>query len=111
MKKLPFPSQRNQPIGGEVRIAENCYQAMNLYRQGDSFKTVGKKMGVSDKTAAKWIRKCLFELAALSKASAEEYRTLELARLDRLWAGLIKQAENGNLWAVDRAINIINLRC
>jgi hypothetical protein len=111
MEKLPFPSQKRKPIGDEVRVAEICYQAMDLYRQGDSYRTVGKKMGISDKTAAKWIRKCLFELAALSKASAEEYRALELARLSRLWAGIIKQAESGNLWAVDRALNIITLRC
>jgi hypothetical protein len=111
MEKLPFPPQKTKPIGDEVRAAEICYQAMNLYRQGNSFRTVGKKLGISDKTAAKWIRKCLFELAALSKASAEEYRALELARLSRLWAGIIKQAESGNLWAVDRAISIITLRC
>jgi hypothetical protein len=111
MEKLPFPSEKTKPIGDEVRVAEICYQAMDLYRQGDSYRTVGKKMGISDKTAAKWIRKCLFELAALSKASAEEYRALELARLSRLWAGIIKQAESGNLWAVDRALNIITLRC
>ena len=111
MEKLPFPSKKRQPIGDEVRAAEICYQAMNLYRQGNSFRTVGKKLGVSDKTAAKYVRRALFELAALSKASAEEYRALELARLSRLWAGIIKQAENGNLWAVDRALNIITLRC
>ena len=112
MENLPIPKpQRRESVGKDAKKAEYYLAAMEGRRQGLSFVKIGMKLGVSDKTAAKYVRYCLTELAKLTKAETEEYRALELERLDSLLASVINQAESGNLWAVDRAVSIIALRC
>ena len=112
MENLPIPkSQTNQPVGDEIRLAENRRLAMDYRRQGLSFVAIGKKLGVSDKSAASYIRWNLQVLCKLSKVETEEYRNLELSRLDELLAGLWPRAMRGDTFSVKECVSIIALRC
>jgi hypothetical protein len=112
MENLPIPkSQTNQPVGDEIRLAENRRLAMDYRRQGLSFVAIGKKLGVSDKSAASYIRWNLQVLCKLSKVETEAYRNLELSRLDALLTGVFKNALRGDTFSVKECVSIIALRC
>ena len=102
--------QMNKPTGDETRLTKNRNQAIELRRHGYTLKRIGQVLGVSTQTAANYVNYCLRELVELTAAATEEYRALELARLDALQAPIWDQAISGNLWAVDRCLAIMERR-
>ena len=111
-KNLPIPpSLRTRPVGWDAVIATRRLEGLKLRTAGFSFVRIGKALGISDKTAALDLRWCLTNLAVLSKAKTEEYRELELSRIDSLIEVLTPRALTcGNLWATDRLLTCITLR-
>ena len=107
--KLP-KKQMNKPTGDETRLTKNRNQAIGLRRQGYTLKRIGQVLGVSTQTAANYVNYCLRELVELTAAATEEYRQLELERLDALQAVIWDQAVSGNLWAIDRCLAIMERR-
>ena len=107
--KLP-KKQMNKPTGDETRLTKNRNQAIELRRQGYTLKRIGQVLGVSTQTAANYVNYCLRELVELTAAATEEYRQLELERLDALQAAIWNQAVSGNLWAIDRCMAIMERR-
>ena len=107
--KLP-KKQMNKPTGDETRLTKNRNQAIELRRQGYTLKRIGQVLGVSTQTAANYVNYCLRELVELTAAATEEYRQLELERLDALQAAIWDQAVSGNLWAIDRCMAIMERR-
>jgi DNA-binding CsgD family transcriptional regulator len=59
-------------------------RCMELRLAGKTPAQIGAELGISPQAAAKHIRETLKETAELTKANAEEYRDLEVQRLDRL---------------------------
>ena len=102
--------QMNKPTGDETRLATNRLRALTLRRQSQTLQQIGQALGVSTQTAANYVNYCLRELVELTAAATEEYRQLELERLDALQAAIWNQAVSGNLWAIDRCLAIMERR-
>ena len=102
--------QMNKPTGDETRLATNRLRAITLRRQGKTLQQIGQVLGVSTQTAANYVNYCLRELVELTAAATEEYRQLELERLDSLQAAIWDQAVSGNLFAIDRCLSISERR-
>jgi len=88
--------------------AEKRKKALELRRAGWSFEDIAAEVGYANKGSAH--RAVKQGIAAITRESATELIELELSRLDDLLAGLYEQARNGDLFAVDRALKIMDQR-
>lgn len=88
--------------------AEKRKKALDLRRAGWSFEDIAAEVGYANKGSAH--RAVKQGIAAITRESATELIELELSRLDDLLAGLYEQARNGDLFAVDRALKIMDQR-
>ena len=61
--------QDNQPAGTRETAAERRQQALELRKQGNSYRAIGAALGVSEKTAHQDVQRALRALAALELAS------------------------------------------
>lgn len=94
----------------EVRAtaAEKRKQALDLRRAGWSFDDIAAEVGYANRgTAHKAVKQAI---ADITRESAQELLELELARLDDLQAGAYEKAREGDLFAVDRVLKIIDQR-
>lgn len=88
--------------------AEKRKKALDLRRAGWSFDDIAAEVGYSGKGAAHTaVRKGISDIV---RESAQELIELELSRLDDMFAGFYEQARNGDLFAVDRALKIMDQR-
>src|SRR5262245_26206534 len=74
----------NQPTGTRETAAARRQQALELRKAGASYRAIGAQLNISEAQAHRDIKAALARLAELELASADELRTMELARLDRL---------------------------
>jgi len=74
----------NQPTGTRETAAERRVKALELRKQGQSYRAIAAQLGINERTAHTDVQRALRALAALEQASAAEYRTMELERLDTL---------------------------
>lgn len=74
----------NQPTGKREAAAERRQKALDLRKAGNSYRAIGAQLNISEAQAHTDVQTALARLAALELASADELRTLELARLDTL---------------------------
>lgn len=88
--------------------AEKRKKALDLRRAGWSFDDIATEVGYANRGSAH--RAVKQGIAAITRESATELIELELSRLDDLLAGLYEQARNGDLFAVDRALKIMDQR-
>jgi hypothetical protein len=96
--------------GQTVKGAENRSQAIALRKDGSTYEEIGKTLGISGQRAHKIVTS---ELTRIREKTAEEtdiLRTLELQRLDSLFQTCYKQAQKGNMPAVDRCVRIMERR-
>ena len=111
---LPVPpSLRNQPKNRALIIQERRLAALKLRKQGLSIARIAAKLGVTAKTLGLDLKYCLKELVELTAIETDEYRQLEVERLDKMIEVCMVQIEaggNGALWAIDRAITIADRR-
>ena len=71
----------NRAMVRDVAMDERWKRALELRKLHFTYEEIGEKLGVGSSTAAVWVRKAL--KFAVGKA-AEDYRSLELVRLDEL---------------------------
>ena len=111
---LPIPPRlKNQPKNRNLIIQERRLAALKWRKMGLSYVKIAEKLGVSSMTIGADIRFCLKELVELTAQETDEYRQLEVERLDKMIEVCMKQIEaggNGALWAIDRAITIADRR-
>lgn len=88
--------------------AEKRKQALDLRRAGWSFEDIAEEVGYTNKGSA--YRAVKQAIADITRESANELLELELARLDDLMAGAYEAARNGDLFAIDRVLKIIDQR-
>lgn len=92
----------------KATAAQKRKQALDLRRAGWSFEDIAAEVGYANKgTAHKAVKQAI---ADITRESAKELLELELTRLDDLMAGAYEQARNGDLFAVDRVLKIIDQR-
>jgi DNA-binding CsgD family transcriptional regulator len=86
----------NQPAGTHEDMAERRLKAFDLRKAGASYRQIGRKLGVSVKTAYEDVQAVLAELATQRLSSAAEYVTLELERLDMAQLALYQHLDSGD---------------
>lgn len=91
----------------EYDRAERKRNALELRLAGASYRDIAQALEVSPATA---LQDCKEALADIPVQQADEMRTVELSRLDRLQRAVWPRAVKGDLQAVDRAIKIIDRR-
>src|SRR6266545_6444586 len=70
--------------GKREAAAERRVQALELRKAGVSYRAIGAQLSISEKTAHQDVQRVLARLAEMELASADELRTMELLRLDKL---------------------------
>jgi DNA-binding Lrp family transcriptional regulator len=105
MPRKPSKTSRLRVQGAETRV--QCFQ---LRLAGASFADIGKKLGISAQAAHQHVTKYLQETAAKTAEIAEDVRTLEVQRCDRLLLGLWPAASKGNPQAVEKALKVMERR-
>lgn len=91
-----------------LEAAERQRQALQLRQAGVAYEDIAQRLGYSGRSSA-W-RSVMSALKQTLQEPADEVRTLELERLDRMLLGLWPQAVHGNQGAVDRALRIMERR-
>lgn len=88
-------------------IAERQKAALALALKGLTRREIGEQLGVSHSTIVQDIKAALRDIP---KEEADTLRAKESARLDKLQAAVWDRALDGYLYAVDRAVKIIDRR-
>ena len=92
----------------EVQHAEKIREALQLRAAGMNYQDIADRLGYKNKsTAYRIIQKALEDLV---KEPAEELRTLELDRLDRMTLGLAAKAYKGDTKAVAALLRVMDHR-
>lgn len=97
--------------GSEVISAERRIKALELRKDGWSYRAIAAELNVSVATAHRDIGHCLKELNRLEQDTTEEWRRLELERLDACQIAIAQQVKQGNFAAIDRWLRISEQRC
>jgi len=74
----------NQPTGTRETAADRRVKALDLRKSGAPYRAIAAQLNISEKTAHQDVQRALRTLAELELASADELRTMELLRLDKL---------------------------
>ena len=88
--------QDNQAPGTRENAAERRVKALELRKSGASYRLIGAQLGVSEKTAHQDVRQALASLAELEQSTADEYRAMELMRLDMAALGIAQKLRYGD---------------
>lgn len=91
-----------------LSAAENRLKAVQFRRQGMTLEQIGIELGVSTSMVYKYIHSALIELADKQYEETQDYRALQMYRLEGLLNISWDQAQRGDLAAVDKAIKIID---
>lgn len=86
---------------------ERCARALQLREQGATYEQIASTLGISRTQAYNDVQDSLREI---TRDDADAVLDMELRRLDRLWQVVYRDALEGNLKAVDRAISIHDRR-
>lgn len=90
--------------------AETRTRAFELRRQGLSIREIGARLGISHTHVLRHISAVLADLRAEALTNADEWRALELDRLDGLQAALRPRIGEGDPKAIDTALRIMERR-
>jgi hypothetical protein len=88
-------TQQGNDKGSTEDAAERRQKAFALRRSGVPYRAIGKQLGISEAQAHRDVQAVLARLSELELASVEEYRVMELARLDRAQAALATMIDSG----------------
>ena len=91
-----------------INAAEKAKLAISLRKQGYTLEEIALQCGYQDKSGA--YRAIKRELDNVVAEEVEDLRKMEMLRLDAMLKVCIKEALEGNLWAVDRVVNISKRR-
>lgn len=95
---------------GRLRTAELEEECLRLRREGLTHRQIAARLGVAPSTAYKRVRHGLDEINQRNVESAEQLRTMELARLDELQNAIWERATEGELRAIDAVLRIMERR-
>ena len=97
--------------GQDQRSAETHEKCLKLRLTGMSYSDIGRVCGVSKQAAHQHVHQELKKIAAQSKELAENYRDIEIERLDRIFEEIWKKVEEGDIQAMNQAHKNIEIRC
>lgn len=105
---MPNPKKFRGGKNDLAAVAEKRRQALELRKAGVGYEQIALKVGYSGPGAA--YREIHAALREITREPAEELRTLETERLDRMLMGLWEKARSGDLKTVDRVLRIMERR-
>ncbi len=94
-------------IAERASAAERRVKAFELRKAGASYRAIGRSLGVSHAQAARYVADELNRLNALTRAYAEDYRRLQLERLEDLLLAVWPAAKQGDTVAQAAALRIL----
>ena len=106
----PDPTDKtvqHRAIAATVKSAERRAEALAYRRQGYTYDEIGEAMDCSKQNAHKLVHRALSEMLW---ENVDQVRTLELARLDAMLAGLWPGAIAGDGHAVDGVLKLMDRR-
>lgn len=86
---------------------ERMAKALNLRQRGLSYQEIGRTLRVSHSTAYDDVQDALREI---TREPAEAVLTIELSRLDAILTPMINKAMEGDAFATDRVLRIMERR-
>jgi len=104
----------------KIAAREAAAQALELRKSGASFASIARAVGrrnpdtgafephYKDESGARKAVSTL--LKRMEYEGVDEFRTLELARLDGMWLAIAKGIAQGNFGAIDRGLKIMDRR-
>lgn len=103
---MGLPNQQTQPA--KIKASEMATRALELRKSGAAFAQIAQAVGYADESGARGAVKRL--LNKHETETVDEYRKLEIMRLDAAELAIASQIKAGNFGAIDRLIKIINER-
>lgn len=100
----------NDSASALVEAREREVQALELRKEGASYRTIGRTLGISTTTAFNAVMRVLNRFAAQSAEHTRELRQLEVERLDVAMLKVMPKVRLGDLPAVDRLIRLVDAR-
>jgi len=93
--------------GGAPQILQRERQVLDLRTAGATFAQIATQLGITQQRANQIYHRALLRTV---REPADEARQLDALRLDRLLLGIWGPATQGEAWAIDRALHILNRR-
>lgn len=90
-----------------LKAAETRRQVVELRMEGATYALIGARLGISQTAAHRHCERAMAEARAEIAAAAEELRSLQYSRLERLLQAVWNSAIEGNHPAIDRALRIL----
>ena len=84
--------------------------ALGLRQKGRSYRSIAEEMGVSHETARQCVKRAMDRLRPIVEERAEEVRELELSRLDIATNGLMPKVIEGDTYAIDKLVKVMDRR-
>lgn len=103
-------SRKDANPGAKEGATERRQKAFELRKQGKSFLAIGKELGISDAQAHRDVAQVLAAITKLTGDRAEEWRTLEIERLDVAYAAIWQGVKNGDLKSIEQSLKIMERR-
>lgn len=98
----------NQNSVKKVTTAEKTRQALEYRKAGMSYRAIGERVGWKSKSYV--YKKITEALEQLVREPAEQLRTLELERLDRMFLALWQKITSGDAKAISTGLSIMERR-
>jgi hypothetical protein len=92
----------------KLTAAEKRIKAVQLRQQGMTLEQISNQLSINTTIASKYLREALEELADEQYTDTEDYRTLQMLRLEGLLSLVWEKAAGGDLNAVDKARQLID---
>jgi hypothetical protein len=108
MKQRPRPRTSSKSSPGRIAAARRSARALELRSRGYTFKRIAAELGYSGKQGAH--DAVMRALDATVREPADEFRRLDLERLDRLWRGFWPRAMAGEVRATNVCLQIMDRR-
>lgn len=96
--------------GDQEAAAVRRQQAFDLRIAGASYRQIAKQIGVSVRTAFKYVSFTLADLDKVTKGKAERLREIELERCDKMILALWPKIKTGDAQCVRAAIAVMDRR-
>lgn len=90
----------------KITAAERRILALDLRKQGESYRAIAAALGVAPQTAFNDVKKALTQLAKKQNLITAQYRQLQLERINMARVAIATQVIAGDLPAVDRWIKL-----
>lgn len=80
---------------------------MQLRLRGYTYRAIAAQLGISEASSHRLVTNVMERTVKRANESADQLRILQRERLEKLLAGIFREAVEGKLGAVDRAVKVL----